>query len=104
MFRDHTASMGHRLSHNFLKQPEFSFERRVFNVRIKPGWSLHDGFAMTESFKRIFTMIFTNATIALSTKGQVVVSEVPARIIYTGTSGRDRLQPLLFFFSICSIY
>src|SRR4051794_39605704 len=92
--------VGDGLPHNFFKQPELSLERRIFNSGIKPRWGLQYSFTMAESFKRIFTMIFADATIASSAKGQVMIGEMPARIIDACPAGRNCLQPFFFLFAV----
>src|SRR5512144_2364935 len=66
------------LSNHFFKQPELSFEGGVFDIRIKPGGCLHNRFTMAESFERILTMIFANATIAPAAKWQIMIGQMPA--------------------------
>jgi len=71
-------SLSKHLPYHFFKQPELSFEGRIFNIGIKPGWSLHHSFTVTESFKRVSAMILANPAVTPTPKWQVMIGQVPA--------------------------
>ena len=89
-------TINHSLYHPF-KQFQFSFERRIFNTRVKPCWRFHHCFFMAECFKRIFAMIIPGAAETAAAKWQMMIGEMPACIVHASATKGNTVEPFIFF-------
>src|SRR5215203_334441 len=84
------------LSNDLFKQAQFSFKRWVLYFRIEPGRCFHDGFVMAECGKGKPAMIRSHTTMSPAPEWQVIIGQVPTRIVYATSSESNRFQPFFF--------
>ena len=84
-------------THYPLQQSQLSFQWRILNGGIKPGWRLHDRFLMREHIEAMLAMITAHSTLTDATKRQMVIGELPGGIVYATRSELNLFQPLFCF-------
>ena len=70
------------------KQFQFTLEWRIFYIRIKPGWRFHHRFFMTEGVEGKPSMIITCSAETSATERQMMIGEMPARVVHATAAKR----------------